>query len=140
MSSIKVNPYLMFNGAAEQAIRLYERALGARTETIMRFTDAPGMNPSDENKNRVMHAALHIGESQIFISDGMPSDVVGTDGNVEVCLNFDDVAKMTACFDALAAGGTIRSPLQDTFWGAKFGLLTDAYGVRWMFNCTVEKK
>ena len=58
--------------------------------------------------------------------------------NVHVCLDFDDAAEMTRRFDALAAGGQVNMPLQDTFWGARFGMLTDAYGIRWMFNCNLK--
>ncbi|HTY54572.1 MAG TPA: VOC family protein [Candidatus Binataceae bacterium] len=42
-------------------------------------------------------------------------------------------------FEALAAGGKVTMQLQDTFWGARFGMLTDAYGIRWMFNCELKK-
>jgi PhnB protein len=58
---------------------------------------------------------------------------------VHVCLDFDDPAEMGKRFDALASGGEITMPLQDTFWGARFGMLTDSYGIRWMFNCTLRK-
>jgi PhnB protein len=58
---------------------------------------------------------------------------------MHVTLDFDDAADMARKFDALAAGGKITLPLQDTFWGAKFGMLTDAHGVSWMFNCETKK-
>ena len=54
-------------------------------------------------------------------------------------LDFDDIADMTKKFDALARNGTVTLPLHHTFWGARFGMLTDAYGVRWMFNSQIEK-
>ena len=46
---------------------------------------------------------------------------------------------MAKAFEALAAGGNVTSALRDTFWGAKFGMLTDAYGVSWMFHCDLKK-
>ena len=58
---------------------------------------------------------------------------------IQVCLDFDDVADMTGRFEALASGGKVTMPLQDTFWGARFGMLTDAFGVNWMFNCRAKK-
>lgn len=139
MSTISINPYLIVNGTAEQAIGLYERALGAKVEEIRRFGDVPGDTP-DELKNRIIHAALRIGESALLISDAMPHEPVTAGSGIEVCLQFEDLADMAARFDALAAGGTVRFPLQDMFWGARFGLLTDAFGVRWMFNCPLQKK
>ena len=58
---------------------------------------------------------------------------------MQIVLDFADVEEMTKAFDALSEGGKVTLPLQDTFWGAKFGLLTDAYGVNWMFNCELKK-
>jgi PhnB protein len=56
-----------------------------------------------------------------------------------VILDFDDTADMTKKFDALAIGGKVVMPLQDTFWGAKFGMLKDAFGISWMFNRDLKK-
>ena len=74
-----------------------------------------------------------------MISDGMPGVPVPTQSNMHVTLDFDDPADMARRFDALSAGGKITMPMQDTFWGAKFGMLTDAYGIQWMFNCELKK-
>jgi PhnB protein len=132
-----INPYLIFNGTAEQAVRLYERALGAKTEALSRFGDVPNEHITESEKNRVMHAQLRIGEGVLMISDTMPDSAHTIGANVEVCLQYDkdQLAEMAAQFDALAQGGEVRMPLQDTFWGARFGMLTDSVGVRWMFNC-----
>ncbi len=135
MSIQQLNPYLTFNGTAEEAIRLYERALGARTEGPMRFGDVPGTNVAPEHRNRVMHARLTLDAGVIMISDAPPNAAAATETNVHVCLHFEDLADMTTKFEALAKGGTVTMPLQDTFWAEKFGMLTDAFGVRWMFNC-----
>jgi len=132
------NPYLNFNGTAEKAIKLYESALGAKTEHIQRFGDAPGMDVPPEAKGRVLHAALRLGEAVIMISDTMVGQTVPSGGNMHINLNVDDLDDQKKKFDALAAGGKVTMPLQDTFWGARFGMLTDAYGINWMFNC--EKK
>jgi PhnB protein len=139
MGITQLNPYLNFNGTAGQAIDLYERALGAKTEHLSRFGEAPGMNPSPEEKDRVMHASLKVGTGVIMISDTMPGQPSAEGSNNYVCLNFDEPQDMTTKFNALAEGGTVLQPLVDTFWGAKFGMLTDKFGIRWMFNCTLEK-
>ena len=133
-------PYLFFNGTADKAIKLYESALGAKIEEVSRFGDAPGMNPAEADKNKVMHAQLRIDSGVVMVSDAMPGQPVAPGSNTDVCLNFDDVAEMTRKFEALAAGGKVTTPLQDTFWGATFGTLTDAFGVRWMFNCTLKQQ
>ncbi len=138
MSINTLNPYLNFDGTAEQAVRLYETALGAETETLMHFGDVPGMTQAPEHKDRVMHARLRLGESTIMISDAPPNVPVARESNVHVCLHFDDIPDLRKKFEALAVGGKVTMPLQETFWAAQFGMLTDAFGVRWMFNC--EKK
>lgn len=138
MPVTKLNPYILFNGTAEKAIKLYESALGAKTEGLSRFGDAPGACPT-EHKTLIMHAALHIGEDMVMVSDTPPDRPVAVEGNVHITLHFTEVADMAKAFDALAAGGKVAMPLQDMFWGARFGMLTDAYGVRWMLNCDLKK-
>jgi PhnB protein len=139
MAIKKLNPYLNFDGTAEQAIKLYEKALGAKTETVMRFGDMPDAKSSPEHKNRVMHALLHLDAGVIMISDTMPGQPAPAGGNVHVTLDFDDPVDMGRRFEALSTGGKITMPLNDTFWGARFGMLTDAYGINWMFNCELKK-
>jgi PhnB protein len=134
MSIQQLNPYLVFNGAAEQAIQLYQNALGAKTEGLTHFGDMPGCKLPPEQTNLVMHALLRIGGHVVMISDAPPDRPVPTEGNVHVALHYDDRAEMTWAFEALSAGGRIAMPLQDTFWGAHFGMLTDAYGINWMFD------
>jgi PhnB protein len=136
MAIKQLNPYLNFDGTAGDAIQLYERALGAKTEHVQHFGDTPGVPVAPEHKKRVIHALLRLGQGTLMISDTQPGMPFTAEGNVHVCLDFDDGADMTAKFEALATGGKVTMPLQDTFWGAKFGMLTDAYGIRWMFNWT----
>jgi PhnB protein len=138
MAVQNVNPYLNFNGSAAKAIKFYEKALGAKAENVMRFADVPNMS-TPETKDLVMHAVLDLGGGRVMLSDGRPNMTIPPGGNSHVCLDFDDAADMAAKFDALAAGGTVTMPVQDTFWGAKFGMLTDAFGINWMFNCEARK-
>jgi PhnB protein len=139
MAIKKLNPYLNFNGTADKAIKLYETALGARTEHVMRFGDVAGIKTEPQHKDRIMHALLRIGEGVIMLSDSMPGVSVSPGGSVQVTLDFDDPADMGRKFEALSAGGQVTFPLHDAFWGAKFGMLTDAFGIQWMFNCDVKK-
>ena len=140
MAITGVNPYLNFDGTAAQAIALYERALGAKTEMIMRYGEAEGMPVPPEHRNLVMHATLDIGGSKVMVSDAQPGAQVSSSTAVHVAVHFtgdlDDVGRK---FDALAEGGEVTMPLTDTFWGARFGTITDAFGIRWMFNAELPK-
>ena len=135
MAIRKLNPYLNYDGNAAKAIALYEKVLGAKTEGLQKFGDMPGGKPDPATKDRVMHAVLHIGEGIVMISDGMPGQPPVIGNNVWITLDFDDEADMAKKFDGLSAGGKITMPLQDTFWGARFGMLVDPFGIPWMFNC-----
>jgi PhnB protein len=135
MAIKSVNAYINFNGTAAKAIALYERVLAAQTVQVARAGDLPGMNVPEDQKDRIVHGVLMLGGTQLMVSDA--TSTVPTGGNIQVSLDFTDLGEMTQKFSALAEGGVVAVPLQDTFWGAKFGMLTDAFGVRWMFNCAV---
>lgn len=139
MAIKQINPYLNYDGDAAQAIALYERALGAKVESLSRFADMPGSDAPAAAKDRVMHAVLRLGDGVIMLSDIHPGMRHVPGSNQYVCLELDDVADMAQKFDALAAGGKVSMPLADTFWGARFGMLVDAHGIQWMFSCATKK-
>lgn len=136
----QLNPYLNFDGTAAKAIALYEKALNAKVDNVQRYGDVPGMDVKPQDKDRVMHAVLRIGAGTLMLSDGPGGGrPVPTESNTWITLDYDDAAEMAGQFDALGAGGQVVMPLQDTFWGAKFGMLTDAFKINWMFNCETKR-
>lgn len=140
MAITGLNPYLNFDGMAEKAIAHYERALGAKTEMVMRYGDAQGMEIPAEHRNRVMHATLDVAGNKIMLSDDQPGRPISSSNAVHVALHFKgDLDDVEQKFAALAEGGQVTMPLTDTFWGARFGTLTDAFGIRWMFNAELPK-
>jgi PhnB protein len=74
-----------------------------------------------------------------MLTDTTPDRPVPAESNLSIALDFADPASMATAFEALAAGGTVVCPIQDSFWGAKFGIAKDACGVSWMFNCQVQQ-
>jgi PhnB protein len=140
MAIRKVSPYLNFDGDGEQAMKFYESVLGAKVEALSRMGDMPGSNAPPEDKDRLLHALLRFESGDaIMASDTMKGMPFSVGNNVHVTLDFSDADEMAKKFDALAAGGKIDMPLNDTFWGARFGMLTDRFGIRWMFNCELKK-
>jgi PhnB protein len=135
-----LHPYIALPGSAAEAIDLYTRVLGAKVEALMHWGDMPGGNCAAADKTRVMHSELNIGGRLLSVSDSMPGATAPETGNIQVCLNFDEPDSLTQAFEGLSQGGTVSMPVQDTFWGAKFGMLTDRFGVRWMFNCMLAKE
>jgi|SRR5665213_499917 len=97
--------------------------------------------PTSSAGDRVIHATVSKGDMLILASDsppGMHAPVQGT--NVGVCVQCDDVPEIERVFKSFSDGGTVTMPLADTFWGARFGMLTDKFGICWMFNCDLPKK
>lgn len=139
MAIKSLNPYFYFNGTASKAIQFYETALGAKTESKSLYGDLPGNKLCEGDQGRVMHAQLRLGDNLIMISDARSTHPVPLDTNTQVAVHFDDEADMTQKFHALAEGGNVTMPLDNTFWGGKFGMLIDAYGIHWMFNYEHKK-
>lgn len=139
MALTTVNAYLNFDGNATDAIALYERALGAKVTFLQRFREIPGASFEGDIGNRVMHATLTFGAGTVMISDAMPGSPVTRGTNTQVALQYDGTDEVEAHFAALAEGGTVTMPLEDTFWGARFGSLVDRYGISWMFNAELPK-
>ena len=133
-------PYLFFSGTAARALTRYESALGARVTGRMRYGDAPGgehVAPSDDD--RLMHAALDLGGGvTLLLSDAPeslePAPEQRDHSNVHINLDFTDEAAMRRAFDALAQGGKVGAAIHQAFWGGHFGMLTDEFGINWMFT------
>jgi len=129
-----IQPYLNFNGRAKEAIDFYRKALGAEVQMLMHFKDCPepqqGMI-TPENKDKVMHAALKIGDTTVFASDGRCTGSSNFQG-ISLSLQAKDEAEADRLFGALADGGQVQMPLAKTFFSPSFGMLADRFGVNWM--------
>jgi PhnB protein len=132
---MQVQPYLFFDGRAEEAVEFYRRALGAEVEMLMRFKDAPeapppGMIPPG-SENKVMHMSFRIGDSTILASDGNCAGKPSFQG-FALSLTVKDEAEADRVFNALADGGQVQMPIGQTFFSPRFGMVADRFGVNWM--------
>ncbi len=138
-----LTPYLSFGGNTREAYAFYEKALGAKIETMMSYADMPAM-PTDDagcgdgpppGGDGIMHACLALpGGAMLFAGDtppGMPFE--GMKG-VMLALQYDSVDQAERIFKALSQGGTVTMPLAPAFWSKIFGMLTDRFGVSWAVN------
>ena len=129
---MKIEPYLMFDGRCEEALEFYKKALGAKVEMLMRFKEAPGdQKCAPGNEEKIMHAALRIGDTQVVASDGMAQGKPEFKG-FSLTLNAKDKPETERLFAALSAGGQVRQPLIETFFSPSFGMCADKFGVGWM--------
>jgi PhnB protein len=136
---MNVQPYLFFEGRAEEALAFYCEALGTRPTMVMRHEDSPeppppGMLPPGAEK-KIMHASFRVGDTEVMLSDGYCSGTPSFAG-FSLSVTAADEADARRKFDAMAAGGEVTMPLGKTFWSPCFGMLKDRFGVGWMI--TVE--
>lgn len=132
-----LEPYLFFNGQCRQALEFYRDCLGGEITQLQTFDEAPGETPAGA-EGRVMHACFQSEGIQLMASDGMPDQKIESGGQITLNLNFDDHEEQAHVFNTLSDEGKVDMPLQDTLWGARFGMLTDRYGIHWMLNYSHE--
>ena len=134
---MQLTPYLMFNGNCEEALNFYAKTIGGDIQNLSRFEGSP-VEGVTSDKQKVMHANFEGKGISFMASDGAQQTVANI-GNIHLCIDFKDAAAMENVFNAMSEGGKVTMPLQDTFWGAKFGMFTDKFGINWMFNNEVAK-
>lgn len=133
------NVYLTFNGNCKDAMTFYKSVFGGELQ-IMPFEGNPGTeNLSAEDKTRTMHSQLEAEGIMLMASDSFPGHPVTIGSNVTINMNFTDENEQTTVFNAISAGGHVIMPLEITFWGARFGMCSDKFGVNWMTNCEQKK-
>ncbi|TJZ79190.1 VOC family protein [Chitiniphilus eburneus] len=131
---MQVQAYLFFNGQCDEALRFYVTHLGARVNVLLRYRDSPEPAQVSEGwLDKVMHASLHIGESELFASDGLRAEAAVMQG-VSLHLTAESTEHGRQMFDALADGGQITTAYAPTFWAAGFGMVTDRFGAHWMVS------
>lgn len=132
-----LNPYLHFDGNCEEAFQLYKSVFGGDFESLSRFKDTPQGPPFEkEEENNIMHVSLRVGPTSLLMGSDRPCTAgKGTVGdNVTVSISVDSEAEADRVFNALKEGGKVFMPMDKTFWGAYFGMLTDRVGVNWMVS------
>jgi PhnB protein len=131
---MQVQSYLFFEGRCEEAVEFYRRALGAEVKMLMRFKDSPAPQehalPSGEG-DKVMHASLRIGDTELLVSDGRCLGRSVFQG-FALSLTVANDAEAERAFKSLADGGQVQMPLTKTFFSSRFGMVTDRFGVSWM--------
>jgi PhnB protein len=132
---MQLNPYLTFNGQCEAAFKFYEKVLGGKIEAMMTFGGSSMEDRAPaEWRDKIMHARLTVGANVLMGSDAPPDRYEPMKG-ITVSIGVDDPAEAERIFHALAEDATVQMPIQQTFWAARFGMLTDRFGTPWMINC-----
>ncbi len=130
---MKLHPYLFFDGQCEEAMGFYNDILGGNITTVMRYRDAPpDLEFPDHMKEKIMHMTLEASDLILMACDS--SNEVNLGNHAHLSLNIASEEEALAVFNSLAEHGEITMPFVDTFWGGKFGMTTDQYGIQWMVS------
>jgi PhnB protein len=133
--AMHVNPYLVFNGDCETAIKFYQQTLGGEITMMMTHAGTPmEAHVPKEWQGKILHASLKIGDTVLMGSDAPPDRYEKPKG-FSVSLVLEDTGEAERIFKTLSEGGSVQMPIQQTFWAARFGMLVDKFAIPWMINC-----
>jgi len=106
----------------------------------MPFSDSPGGFSPSEPPDRILHSTLKKESEILMAADRWSSQPYQPGNNFTVMIQSNDLEETERIFAALSDGGKVTMPLQETFWAARFGALTDRFGIQWSFNCVIPKQ
>ena len=127
---MKLNAYVNFNGNCADALRYYEKHLGAKVGMMMTHAQSPEQSRVPAGwKDAVLHANVTIGGSELMASDIPNAEPMRS---AYLTLRMDSDAEAERVFSALSDGGRVLMPLQETFFATRFGQAQDRFGINWM--------
>jgi len=133
-----IQTYLNFDGKTREAMTFYQKCLGG--ELSIRSFRETGVETPKGAEDRTVHARLQKGTAVLMASDTLPGMPFRQGTNFSINIDCESAAEIAKLFKAFSEGNEVTMPLQDTFWGARFGMITDRFGVSWMFNHELPKK
>jgi len=126
-----IKPDIGFGGECREAFEFYRDALGGEIRGMLTYAESG--QGEGEMADKIMHAVFEFGDTVIMAADDPAGNASG--GNVSLAVGIDTVEEAEEMFAKMSDGGSVTMPLQETFWAARFGMLTDKFGIKWMFNC-----
>ena len=131
----QINPYINFNGNAEEAFNFYRSVFGGEFAKIMRFSElaSPEFPVPENEANKIMHIALPIGKNTLIANDVPESmgRVNENENRSKIAISAESREEADKLFNGLSAGGSIEMPIEDSPWGTYFGMFRDKYGIEW---------
>ena len=134
-----INPWINFNGNAEEAFTFYKSVFGGEFKNIIRFKDISSAEfPVAENEaNKIMHIALPIGRNNVLLANDVPEIMGRTNENEnrsKISISAESREEADKLFYGLSAGGSIEGHIGDSPWGTYFGMFRDKYGIEWIVD------
>lgn len=134
-----INPWINFNGNAEEAFTFYKSVFGGEFSKIIRFKDLSNDEfPVAENEaNKIMYIALPIGKNNVLVANDVPEFMGRTNENEnrsKIAVSAQSREEADKIFNGLSAGGNIEGPIGDSPWGTYAGMFRDKYGIEWIIE------
>ena len=135
----QINPYIHFNGNAEEAFTFYKSVFGGEFAMIIRFKDMPMPESpvADKEADKIMHVALPIGKYSVLMGSDTP-EFMGkhneNENRSKISVSTESREEADQIFNGLSAGGKVEMPIADSPWGSYFGMFRDKYGIEWMVD------
>ena len=132
-----INPWINFNGNAEEAFNFYRSVFGGEFTRIVRFKDLASAEftvPQNE-ENKLMHIALPIGKNNVLIANDVPEfmgRVNENENRSKIVVSAESREEADKIFNGLSAGGAVEGPIDDSPWGTYAGMFRDKYGIEWI--------
>lgn len=139
-----LNPWINFNGNAEEAFTFYKSVFGGEFAKIVRFKDIAGDNShvSEKEGNKIMYIALPIGNDTMLIANDVP-EVMGRvnerENRSKILVRTESKEEADRLFQGLSAGGEVEGSIGDSPWGTYAGMFRDKYGIEWIIEFSPTK-
>jgi PhnB protein len=133
-----INPWINFNGNAEEAFNFYKSVFGGEFSKITRFKElsSPEFPVAENEANKIMHIALPIGKN-ILMANDVPEfmgKVNENENRSKISISAESREEADKLFNGLSAGGQIEMPIADSPWGSYFGMFRDRFGIEWIVD------
>ncbi len=130
-----INPYINFNGNAEEAFIFYKSVFGGEFTKIVRFKDlsSPDFPVAESEANKILYIGLPIGNNTLIAND--VTEIMGrvneNENRSKISISTESKEEADKLFNGLSAGGTVEMPITNSPWGPYFGMFRDKYGIEW---------
>ena len=134
-----INPWINFNGNAEEAFTFYKSIFGGEFAKVIRFKDLTSteFKPAEKEENKIMYIALPIGKSNMLIANDVP-EILGRvnehENRSKILVSTESREEAERLFTGLSAEGSVEGPMGDSPWGSYAGMFRDKYGIEWIIE------
>jgi PhnB protein len=132
-----INPWINFNGNAEEAFNFYRSVFGGEFTNVIRFKDLASAEflVSENEADKIMHISLPIGKNNVLIANDVPEFMGRTNENEnrsKIAVSAESREEADKIYNGLSAGGDIEGPIGESPWGSYAGMFRDKYGIEWI--------